>query len=124
MIGCCVLGRSRSVMSRLLSCIAILVAAAFVPAGAATHPFTVRDLVAMDRLSELEASPDGNRLAFTRSVLAPDGTRRRTDIWLVAADGTGLRALTTDPACDTSPEWPGDNRRVFFLSSRSGSSQV
>ena len=78
----------------------------------------------MDRLSELQASPDGRRLVFTRSALDPDGTRRRTDIWMVGADGAGLRALTTDPASDTSPQWHPDNRRVFFLSSRSGSSQV
>ena len=93
-------------------------------ATAAPHPFTVRDLVAMDRLSELKASPDGTRLVVTRSVLDSAANRRRSDLWVMNADGSGLKALTTDPASDTSPAWHPDSRRVFFLSSRSGSSQV
>jgi Tol biopolymer transport system component len=38
-------------------------------------------------------SPDGQWIAFTRSVL-PRGV---SDVWLVRADGTGLRRLTTTP---------------------------
>jgi dipeptidyl aminopeptidase/acylaminoacyl peptidase len=111
-------------MIRVLSCAVLSLISTVAATEADPHPFTVRDLVAMDRLSDLQASPDGRRLAFTRSVLDPDGTRRRTDVWMVAADGSGLKALTTDPASDTAPEWHADNRRVFFVSTRSGSSQV
>ena len=116
--------RLEGLMNRVLTCAALLVLSTVVRTHADPHPFTARDLVAMDRLSELAASPDGRRLAFTRSVLDPDGTRRRTDVWMVGADGRGLRALTTDEAGDTSPAWHADNRRVFFLSSRSGTPQV
>jgi dipeptidyl aminopeptidase/acylaminoacyl peptidase len=93
-------------------------------ASAQPHPFNVRDLIALDRLSEPAASPDGATIVFTLSALDADANRRRTDLWLVRADGTGVRQLTTDPASDTSPVWHRDGRRVFFLSSRSGSSQV
>ena len=95
------------------------------PAGAADpHPFTVRDLVAMDRLSEPAVSPDGSRIALTISALDLDANRRRADIWLVDIDGANLRRLTTDPANDTSAVWHRDGQHVYFLSSRGGSSQV
>ena len=93
-------------------------------AAAQAKPFNVRDLVAMDRLSEPAASPDGSSIVFTISALDAEANRRRSDLWWVKADGTGLRRLTDNPANDTSAVWQADGKRVFFLSTRSGSSQV
>ena len=65
-----------------------LVIAAGTTALAAPAGFTVQDLVAMDRLSELASSSAHSRLAFTVSTLDRDANRRRTDIWTVdARDG-------------------------------------
>ena len=105
----------------LLSCAAL---AAATTAAAQARALTVNDLIAMDRLSEPAPSPDGAQVVFTQSVLDAAANRRRTDLWVVRTDGTGLRQLTTHPASDTSAVWTRDGRRVFFLSSRSGSSQV
>jgi dipeptidyl aminopeptidase/acylaminoacyl peptidase len=88
------------------------------------RPFTIHDLVAMDRIAEPAVSPDGTRVAFVVSALDLEANRRRTDLWIVGTDGSGLRRLTNHPASDTSPVWAPDGRSVFFLSSRSGSSQV
>jgi dipeptidyl aminopeptidase/acylaminoacyl peptidase len=102
----------------------LLISVPYPLSGQQAHPFTVRDLVAMDRLSEPAASPDGSRVALTISALDLDANRRRSDIWVVGADGSGLRRLTRDPASDTSPVWHRDGRHVFYLSARSGHSQV
>jgi dipeptidyl aminopeptidase/acylaminoacyl peptidase len=92
---------------------------------AAPDGFTVHDLVAMDRLSELASSSAHERLAFTVSTLDREANRRRTDIWTVDARNAGAPVrLTADPASDTSPVWSPDGRSIYFLSSRSGSSQV
>ncbi len=107
-----------------LCCLALL---ALVPAGlpaAETHPFSVRDMVAFDRLSDPAVSPDGRYVAFTVSVLDLAANRRRSDLYIASTDGTGLRRLTTHEAGDSSPRWAPDGRTVFFLSTRSGSSQV
>ena len=65
-----------------------LVIAAGTAALAAPAGFTVQDLVAMDRLSELASSSAHSRLAFTVSTLDREANRRRTDIWTVdARDG-------------------------------------
>jgi len=102
-----------------------LVIAAGTAALAAPAGFTVQDLVAMDRLSELASSSAHSRLAFTVSTLDREANRRRSDIWTVdAQDGGAPVRLTADPASDTSPVWSPDGQSIYFLSSRSGSSQV
>lgn len=89
-----------------------------------THPFTVHDLLAMDRISETQVSPDGKWAVFTLRKTDLEANRGRTDLWLVGVEGTGLRQLTSHPGSDFSPVWSPDGKSVWFLSTRSGSAQV
>jgi dipeptidyl aminopeptidase/acylaminoacyl peptidase len=89
-----------------------------------THPFDVRDLIAFDRVSEPRVSPDGRLIVFTVSAVDLDANKRRTDLWLVSAEGTGLRKLTQHDASDTSAVFAPDGKAIYFLSTRGGSSQV
>ena len=92
-------------------------------ADAAKHPFNVHDMVAMDRISAPQPSPDGRTVAFSVTTMDLEANKGRRDIWLAAVDGSGARRLTTDAANDSSPGWAG-NSVLYFLSSRSGSTQV
>jgi len=89
-----------------------------------THPFSVHDMLAMDRVSEPAVSPDGKLVVFTLRRTDLDANRGRTDLWVVGTDGTGLRRLTTHEAGDNNPVWSPCGGCIFFLSTRSGSSQV
>ena len=103
----------------------LLAAAAFSSASAAdSHLFSVHDMIAMDRISEPQVSPDGKRIVFVVSALDLAANKRRTDLYLVGSDGSGLRRMTTHDASDTTPRWSKDGRSIYFLSTRSGSSQV
>ncbi len=90
----------------------------------APHPLSVHDMLAMQRISGEKVSPDGKWVAFALRTTDLQANRGRTDIWLVGTDGRGLRQLTSDPASDSDPAWAPDSMTVYFLSSRSGSSQV
>lgn len=104
---------------------ALTLTAAATPAEAQeTHPFTVHDLIAMDRISDPQVSPDGSRIVFGLSSLRDDGAGRASDLWQVKTDGTGLRRLTTSPAGEFNARWAPDGSALYFLSTRSGSSQV
>ncbi|MBP7050750.1 MAG: S9 family peptidase [Phycisphaerae bacterium] len=91
-----------------------------VTAADQTHPFTVHDMLAMDRISDPQISPDGKHVAFVVRETDLEANRGRTDLWLVSIDGTGLRRLTSHPDADSNPRWSPDGRTVWFLSSRSG----
>ncbi len=112
----------RSFLLILLACVTVGVPVA--KAAGPTHPFSVHDMLAMDRLADPQVSPDGKRIVFVVSRTDLEHNRRRSDLWLMGADGAGLRPLTSHEAGDDSPRWTRDGSAVLFLSSRSGSSQV
>ncbi len=105
----------------LLFCLAV---GAVAQAKDETHPFSVSDMLGMDRIGDPQVSPDGQRIVFTLRSTDMDANRGRTDLWLVGADGKGLRRLTSHTAGDFNPRWSKCGKRIWFLSTRSGSSQV
>jgi len=70
-------------------------------------------------------SPDGSRIVFQASEYRPDEfptldvgkiEGRKEGIWLVNADGTDPRQLTTGPEfLDFLPRWSGDGELILFL---------
>lgn len=89
-----------------------------------THPFSVHDLLAMDRISDPQPAPGGDPIVFVLRATDLEANRGRTDLWSIRADGTELRQLTTDEANDFNPRWSPDGKSLFFLSTRSGSTQI
>ncbi|HEX9934470.1 MAG TPA: S9 family peptidase [bacterium] len=88
------------------------------------HAFSVHDLWAMDRLSNAKVSPDGSRIAFELRQTDLGANRGRSQIWAMPVDSTGLNRLTDHDSGASDPCWYPDGRWIYFLSSRSGSSQV
>ncbi len=108
-----------------LALVSLFIAGLNLPSPAAdTHPFSVHDMLAMERISDWQVSPDGKSVAFSVSVTDQEANRRRSDLYLAAVDGSGARQLTTNPAGDVQPRWSRDGRSLFFISTRSGSPQV
>jgi dipeptidyl aminopeptidase/acylaminoacyl peptidase len=111
-------------MLRTLALMCLAGLAAGIAAGAPTHPFSVHDMLAMDRIADPQASPDGTLVAFTLRTTDLDANKGRTDIWLAAVDGSSVRRLTSDAANDSSARWAPNGKALYFLSTRSGSQQV
>jgi Tol biopolymer transport system component len=57
-------------------------------------------------------SPRGDEIAFQRSHWDPGTAESRTAIYLVGADGTGVRQLVADHA--GNPDWSPDGRKIAF----------
>ena len=48
------------------------------------------------------------------------GSNGNEDIYVVRADGSGLRRLTTDPGVDMDPSWSPDGKRIAWRTLRGG----
>jgi dipeptidyl aminopeptidase/acylaminoacyl peptidase len=95
-------------------------------APAEMRPFTVDDMVRLKRLTDPQVSPDGHYVAFVLRETDMEANKGRTDVWLLdlTQKNEGPRRLTTHEANDFSPRWAPDSRTLYFLSARSGQTQV
>lgn len=61
----------------------------------------------------IDVSPDGQWIAF--------GSKgRQEDLFIIGADGSGIRQLTDDPHRDRGPRWSPDGSQLAFYSNRGG----
>ncbi len=113
----------RCLAALLLACVSVGTTAQ--PADARA-PFTPDDLVGVQRLSDPQPSPDGHLVAYVLRSTDLAANRGRSDLYLIDLNRRDLppRQLTTDAANDSNPRWSRDGRSLYFLSTRSGSSQV
>ncbi|MGC1385935.1 MAG: hypothetical protein WA823_19340, partial [Candidatus Acidiferrales bacterium] len=87
------------------------------------HAITVDDLLKMHRVSEAQISPDGKWVAYTVATPDLDANRNASNIWMAPTSG-GEPVMLTQSGRDSSPVWSPDGKRIAFLSSRDGNSQV
>ena len=102
----------------------LFISIAVAAGGNDTHPFSVHDMLAMQRVSDVQVSPNGDKMVFVLRTTDLDADRGRTDLWLADTDGKGLMRLTTNPASDYNPRWSACGKTIWFISTRSGSAQI
>ena len=88
------------------------------------HPFSIRDMLAMERISDARVSPDGKWISFTLRTTDLEANKGRMDVWLASLDGASVRQLTTHAANDWNARWMPDSNTLAFLSTRGGTAQV
>jgi TolB protein len=60
-------------------------------------------------------SPDGEWIAFRRNITEGPGATLTKQLWLMRADGSDARPLTSDPDIDHGPpSWSPDGKRLIF----------
>ena len=115
-----------AVRSLLASFIALAFVSTAAAAAAERHPFSVEDLVRLQRVSDPALSPDGKTVVYVVRETDLAANRGRQDLWSldIVTKGAQPRRLTSNPENDNSPAWSRDGRYVYFISSRGGSAQV
>ncbi|SHG77279.1 S9 family peptidase [Massilia sp. CF038] len=95
-------------------------------AFAAPRGFTADDLVRLERVGSPALSPDAARVVYTVRSTNMEKNRGNTQLWMLDlrnAKSSPLR-LTNSDASSSDPEWSRSGDAIYFLSARSGSSQV
>jgi dipeptidyl aminopeptidase/acylaminoacyl peptidase len=106
--------------------VACSMAMAAAPPAEPALPFSIQDLVRLERISDVATAPDGKRVVYTLRSTDMDANKGRTSVWILdlAKRGAAPQRLIDGGDNSNSAEWSKDGRFVYFLSNRSGSTQV
>src|SRR5687767_12603500 len=106
--------------------LALLLLSCAAPGGDAPskRAFEVADVYGVAGVGAPALSPDGAWAVFAVRRHDVAGDASWSELWRVDVDGGGLRQLTHGRVEDTSPSVSPDGRRILFVSTRSGSSQL
>ncbi len=93
------------------------------------RPFTIDDYFKVKGISDIQISPDGTKIAFVKREVIPDEDKkgelkRKRDIYMVTIADNEIYRLTSHEKDSSTPRWSHDGKHLFFLSNRTGKSQL
>jgi len=92
--------------------------------GLGKRAFEIADFYRCATIGSPNLTQDGERVAFSVKSYDLEGGKSWSVIWMMHADGSGLRAMTSGAHNDSEPRFSPDGKRLLFVSDRSGSSQL
>ncbi len=102
-----------------------LIFAAGVADTRTARPFTAADLVALDRVSDPQLSPDGKVLLYGLRVADVAGNSARSELWLVNADGKSrARRVAGEVNSASRGRWSRDGAFIYFTSKAGDTMQL
>ncbi|MBV1775058.1 S9 family peptidase [Burkholderiaceae bacterium DAT-1] len=92
--------------------------------SAPAHAIDIRELVSLKRVSEPRLSPDGNTVIYGLRTIDVEANKGATHLWAYDFKQKASRQLTSGKGNESNARWSSDGQWLYFLSSRSGSSQI
>jgi dipeptidyl aminopeptidase/acylaminoacyl peptidase len=113
-------------MKPLLAALALALASGPVLAAdadsATPHPFSIRDLVMMDRVGDPQLSPDGRYALFTVRVTDYAANKGVTSIYVMDLNKPPQPVKVVEKG--SSPRWAPDGKSIFYSAPKDGVAQV
>ncbi|MGL5317215.1 MAG: alpha/beta fold hydrolase, partial [Bacteroidales bacterium] len=76
------------------------------------------------RLSDLQVSPDGKKLLYGVSYVSIPENKSNRELFTMMIDGKEKVQITKTPNSENNARWMKDGKRIAYLSSKSGSTQL
>src|SRR5216684_680571 len=89
-----------------------------------SHKIAAMDEFQLQIASDPQISPDGKKIVYVRRFADPMTDKRYANLWIINADGSDHRPLTTGNRSDSSPRWSPDGTRITYLSDADGKQQI
>jgi Tol biopolymer transport system component len=101
-------------MKRIFHGVVVAIALATIASTVFARPIVIDDFSKITDVGAPVLSPDGKQIAYTAGE----------QVYLVAVAGGAARAVSSEDSSASNPVWSTDGRWLYFLSDRSGSSQL
>lgn len=82
--------------------------------------FTLENVFDLEYATDPRISPDGRQVVYVRNFMDIMDDRRRSNLWIINADGSRHRPLTSGNQNNFSPRWSPDGDRLLFASTSEG----
>ncbi len=115
-----------SIRARMRVCAAMAITACLAGALSAQDKtkFTAMDVFNIQSARDPQISPDGKKIVYVRAFSDTTTDRRYTNLWVLNADGTEHRPLTTGNRHDASPRWSPDGTRLAYIAEVNDKPQI
>jgi dipeptidyl aminopeptidase/acylaminoacyl peptidase len=84
----------------------------------------IQDLYRFKLVGEPKISPDGKQVVLTVQKMHKQDKTYYKNIFIIDANGRGLRQLTFGKRNDYAPQWAPDGRNILFVRKRNSKSQL
>ena len=81
-----------------------------------TSNLALIDIYNMEFISDPQISPDGSQILYVRNFKDVMTDKNLSNIWIINADGTENRPITTGNQNDNNPRWSHDGKKIIFKS--------
>lgn len=86
--------------------------------------FQLQDVFELEWASDPQIAPDGSRIVYVRNFMDIMSDKRRSNLWIINADGSEHRPVTTGNRNASSPRWSPAGDRLIYLSNLDDSTQI
>ena len=86
--------------------------------------FSLENVFDLEYASDPQISPDGSQIVYQRNAMDIMKDRSFSNLWIINADGTRHRPLTSGNDNNFSPVWSPGGDRLLYASTKSGSSEM
>jgi len=107
-----------------VAAVSFLALPALTRAQDSSHKLTAMDEFQLQIATDPQISPDGKKIVYVRGFADSMTDKRYANLWIINADGSDHRPISTGNRTDGSPRWSPDGTRIAYLSDADGKMQI